>query len=297
MIQTSKSIPVTAGRHYSVIAIVGVIGLAITFVPQGMWSALVVLNLRLTPALPWAVALMAVILWSLGHYLNGRWRPSRTSETRRLLLRATAVPPRVLLLALGAGAFAMVALAGYWTVCASFVRMPGSVLPDLSLYPWWTAALAVLMGALISPLCEQAGLFGYWQTALEREFAFPIPVLLAAIAFAVFPHPPAHAPLWVKLPFFFFTGLTFSLMAYYTKSIVPALAIHIVGLFMFFVFVWPADRTRPLIHDVGTNAWLWTHVAQAVIFSALAAWMFGRLYFAAGRAAHLSNIGMESWER
>jgi hypothetical protein len=45
MIQTSKSIPVAAGRHYSVIAIVGVIGLAITFVPQGMWSALVVLNL------------------------------------------------------------------------------------------------------------------------------------------------------------------------------------------------------------------------------------------------------------
>jgi membrane protease YdiL (CAAX protease family) len=286
MIRTSKSIPVTAARqrHYGVVAIVAVIGSAITFVPQGVWSALVVSNLRLTPAVPWAVVVMAVLLWFLGHYLNGRWGPSRNSETRRRLLRATAVPPRVLRLALGAGAFAMVALAGYWTVCASFVRMPGSVLPDLAHYPWWTAALAVLMGALISPLCEQAGLFGYWQTALEREFAPPVAVLLAAIAFAVLPHPPAHAPLWVKLPFFFFTGMTFSLMAYYTQSIVPALAIHIAGLFMFFVFVWPADRTRPLIRDVGTNASLWTHVAQALIFSALAAWTFRRLYLATRRS-------------
>jgi hypothetical protein len=70
----------------------------------------------------------------------------------------------------------------------------------------------------------------------------------------------------------------------YTQSIVPALAIHIAGLFMFFVFVWPADRTRPLIRDVGTNASLWTHVAQALIFSALAAWTFRRLYLATRRS-------------
>jgi membrane protease YdiL (CAAX protease family) len=188
------------------------------------------------------------------------------------------MPRRVLLTALTAGAFAMIALAGYWTVCASFVRMPGSVLPDLSSYPWWTAAPAVVMGALISPLCEQAGLFGYWQAALEHEFASPTAVLLAAMTFAVLPHPPAEAAAWVKLPFFFFAGLTFSLMARDTQSIVPALVIHVAGLLMFFVFVWPADSTRPLIRDVGAGPWLWTHVAQIVIFTALAAWTFRRLH-------------------
>jgi hypothetical protein len=283
MVQISDHARVTPARRYRALVVSGGIGLAITFVPQGIWSALIASNLRLTPRVPWAVLVMTVMLAIAGRYLRGRWPKSRTSGTRRGLLRPTAVPRRVLLTALTAGASAMVALAGCWTVCASVVRMPGSVLPDLSSYPWWTAAPAVVMGALISPLCEQAGVFGYWQAALEQEFASPMPVLLAAMTFAGFPHPPAQAAAWVKLPFFFFTGLTFSLMAYYTQSILAGLVIHVVGLFMFFVFVWPADSTRPLVSDVGTGGWLWTHVAQIVIFAALAAWTFRRLHLATRR--------------
>lgn len=66
-------------------------------------------------------------------------------------------------------------------------------------------------------------------------------------------------------------------MAYLTDSILPGLAVHAVALLMFFVFVWPYDPQRRLIFEAGTDGWLWTHVAQAAIFSVLACWAFRRL--------------------
>jgi membrane protease YdiL (CAAX protease family) len=84
-----------------------------------------------------------------------------------------------------------IALVGVWILLASFVRMPGSVLPDLSAYPPWTAALAVGMGALISPLCEQAGIWGYWQGVLERRCSGTTAIVVTSVVFALLPHPPA----------------------------------------------------------------------------------------------------------
>ena len=113
---------------------------------------------------------MAVLLSVVARYLAGRRGPAGTSGTRHRPPRASIVSPSLLMWAWLAGACAVVALVGYWIILASFVRMPGSVLPDLSAYPWWTASLAVAAGAAISPLCEQVGLWGYWQVALEREY-------------------------------------------------------------------------------------------------------------------------------
>ena len=252
------------------------VALAIAFVPQGIWSALIAVNLRFSPTIPWAVVVMAILLSVTARYLRGRG-PSGTSETRHGPPRANIVSRSLLLWAWLAGACAVVALVGYWIILASFVRMPGSVLPDLSAFPWWTAGLAVAAGAAISPLCEQAGLWGYWQVALEREFSGPTAIIVTAAVFAVLPHPPVTTALWPKWILFFLAGLTFSTMAYLTDSILPGLAVHGVALLVFFVFVWPYDPQRRLIFEAGTDGWLWTHVAQAAIFSVLAWWAFRRL--------------------
>ena len=44
------------------------------------------------------------------------------------------------------------------------------------------------------------------------------------------------------------TGLTFSAMAYFTQSILPAVPVHAIGLLVFFVRVWPSDPERPLVY-------------------------------------------------
>jgi len=252
------------------------VALAITFVPQGIWSALIAVNLRSTPTVPWAVLVMAIVILFAGRYLVGRhWSPSGSKTSPSL--RVKPVSRQVLMWAWLAGGFAVVALVGCWIVLASLVRMPGSVLPDLSPYPWWTASLAVATGAAISPICEQAGLWGYWQVALEREFSATAAILGTALTFALLPHPPVQAALWPKWLFFFLSGLTFATLAYLTDSIVPGLAVHGAALLTFFLFVWPHDPQRRLIFEGGADGWLWTHVGQVAIFSVLACWAFWRL--------------------
>ena len=47
---------------------------------NGVWTALLIANVRTTPAIPWAVLAMAIILSLLWQYLNGRWAQAKTSE-------------------------------------------------------------------------------------------------------------------------------------------------------------------------------------------------------------------------
>lgn len=251
--------------------------LAVILLPQGIWSALIAVNLRTTPKIPWAVGVVAVALWPIVVYLRDRNRPSNIMATRREAPRAVLVARPVLFWVWLAGACGLIALVGCWIVLASLVRMPGSVLPPLSGYPWWTAALAIGTGAAISPLCEQVGVWGYWQVALEQRYSGRAAIVVTAIAFALLPHPPAPAPLWPKWLFFFLTGLMFSTMAYLSDSILPGLAVHVVSLLIFFVLVWPFDGQRPLAVEAGSNRWLWLHFAQAVAFSIAAGWAFRRL--------------------
>jgi len=251
--------------------------LAITLVPQGVWSALIVTNLRTTPAVPWAVLVMSILIGIGIQYLRGAWGRSRSADARRLSLRARLVSGEVFIWAEVAGALSMIALAALWILLASLVRVPGGVLPNMSAYPRWSAGLAIGMGALISPLCEQAGIFGCGQSALERQWSGATAVMVASVAFAVLPHPPGGMPLMAKLPFFFLTGLVFSTLSYVTKSILPAIPVHIVGLLMFFMLVWPRDAERRLIPTAGTDVWFWLHLGQVVVFGTVAVWAFGRL--------------------
>jgi uncharacterized membrane protein YfbV (UPF0208 family) len=47
---------------------------------NGVWTALLIGNIRTTPAIAWAVLAMAIILSLLWQYLNGRWASAKTSE-------------------------------------------------------------------------------------------------------------------------------------------------------------------------------------------------------------------------
>jgi len=66
-------------------------------------------------------------------------------------------------------------------------------------------------------------------------------------------------------------------LAYLTKSILPSVVVHFLGLLIFFTLVWPQDGTRPFVRDAGTGQWFWIHLAQFVVCGLLALLCFHRL--------------------
>jgi membrane protease YdiL (CAAX protease family) len=263
-----------ATRALSIIGF-GLLAFAITVLAGGIWSALLVANLRSSPAVPWSVPVMTVLLWLMWSYLGGKGWPRSTSAARRHYLRANRRSARTYLWSFAAGILSVVALAGYWIVLFRLVKMPPNALPDMSSYPRVTVALMILMGSLVAPFMEEAGFRGYFQVALEREFRGSVAVIMSSLGFA-FAHF-AHGILWPKLLVYFLVGVAFGATAYLTNSTLPAILPHMIGDLTFFTLVWPHDAARRLVSDSGTDKWFWIHVAQAVVFTVLAVLAFQRL--------------------
>jgi membrane protease YdiL (CAAX protease family) len=267
--------PSVATRTLKLIGL-GLLAFAITTLAGGVWSGLLIANLRSTPAIPWSVPVMAVLLWLAWSYLGGRGWPRRTSDSRRRYLRANRRPARVYIWAWIAGSLAVIALAGCWIVLVQLIKMPPNVFSDMSAYPRFTVAMMILMGSLVAPLMEEAGFRGYFQVALERQVRAPVAIVISSVVFAL-AHGPTQGFLWPKLLFYFLVGVTFGATAYLTNSILPAIPVHFAGLLIFFTLIWPRDAARPQVADVGAGTWFWMHIAQSVVFSLLTLWAFQRL--------------------
>jgi hypothetical protein len=182
-----------------------------------------------------------------------------------------------------AGAFSIAALSGTWIVLFQLVRMSPNVLPDISDYPFLTVALVLATASLAAPLSEEAAFRGYFQVPLEGQFSAPAAVVMSSILFAL-AHG-IHGFFWPKLLVYFLVGLGFGTTAYLSNSILPGIAVHILGDVTFFTLVWPYDAGRRLVWEDGADAWFWIHVAQAVLFTVLAIFAFRGLAGAARRGA------------
>ena len=252
------------------------LALVLTTLASGVWTALLVVNLRTTPAVPWAVVAMAVLLWAMWQYAGGRWWPSLTSPARRASLRATPVSPHVFTMALVAGACSLMALTGFWIVLFQTGLMRGNPIPDLSRYPALTVAAVLTMAALVGAFVEEAGFRGYLQVALEREFSPFVAIAIAAIALT-----PGHGMTqgfqWPTIAFYLAVDVMLGVTAYLCDSVWPGVAVHACGLLIFLAFVWPFDSRRAVVWSTGTDWWFWIHAAQAVVFSVLAVLAFRRL--------------------
>jgi hypothetical protein len=112
--------------------------------------------------------------------------------------------------------------------------------------------------------------------------------VIASVLFAL-AHGPTQGFLWPKLLFYFLVGVTFGATAHLTNSILPAIPLHIVGLLIFFTFIWRQDAARRLVWEGGTDNWFWIHATQAITFTVLAVWAFQRLARVSGRDAPLGS--------
>jgi membrane protease YdiL (CAAX protease family) len=254
----------------------GILAFVLTVFAGGVWTVLLISNVATSPAIPWAVVVMALLLWLMWQYLGGKWGPRSTSEARRRYLRATRVSGQVFAWALLAGALSIVALVGYWVVLFQLVKMPVRVLQNFSSYPLLTVALVLVMASLVSSLAEEVGFRGYFQSVLERKVGGLAAIVIASLLIA-----PAHGLtqgfLWPTLLWYFFVDVMFGGMAYFTKSILPGIVVHSLGLLIFFTLVWPYDTQRRLVWETGANTLFWIQVAQAIIFTVLAILAFSQL--------------------
>ena len=241
------------------------------------WGPLIVANLGLTPAIPWAVPAEGLALALIWAWLGGRWRPARWSGARRRLLRSRMVSPAAFAWAAVAGALSLVGLAGFWIV---LVRMTGAggnpTLPSAAAYPA-IAVVAVILGAsLVSPLTEEAAFRGYGQVLLERRFPPVAAVALSSLFFALY-HGPTQGFQPSKIAFYFTVGVVFGTIAYLTGSVLPAIPVHVAADLLFFTAIWPQDAGRTLVWTHGADPGFWLNVAQTLVFAGLALLAFRRL--------------------
>jgi membrane protease YdiL (CAAX protease family) len=266
-----------------------IISSVISLLGTGIWTALISINLDLTPAIPWAIPAMAIILWLMWQYLGGKWWPRGTAEARRTYLRAHRLPAKVWLWGFLASILALVSLAGLWIVLVELGGTGGNpTIPDTSRYPHLIVILGLLMGSLVSPITEEAGFRGYAQVRLERVFAPAAAIVISSLLF-MFWHGPTQGFVWSKLLFYFLVGIVFGTAAFLTNSIQPTIPTHILGDITFFFFIWPHDFTRPLVWRDGADIWFWIHTAQVIIFAGLAVLTFQRLSKMTKYSADKSN--------
>ncbi len=254
-----------------------IVAYAIALLLQGVWTALLLQNLRFHSEVPWSVVPMLVVLWLAWRWLNGRGWPRSTAQSRRELLRARDVNGRRFLLAFIAGGLGVIALCGLWIVVAEMVEVPASALPEMSKYPAAVVYSLIAMGALVGAVLEEAGFRGYAQVMLQKHFSGSTVILLCSALFAVGPHPPSHGFLIPKIVFYFLVAVLLAVTAQVTGSIVPAIAVHVFGLAVFFTLVWPHDSGRHLIWASGASLWFWAHGAQFLACSMAAGAIFWRL--------------------
>jgi membrane protease YdiL (CAAX protease family) len=185
------------------------------------------------------------------------------------------VPAKLFATAVAAGATCLVALAGLWIVLFEMVKVPGNS-ADFSRFPVWTVTVAITTAALVGAVFEEGGFRGYFQGTLERYLPGPVAIAICALVMA-----PEHALtqgfVWPTMAFYLLVDIMLGFCARITRSVVPGIVVHTLGLMLFFGVVWPADKTRTQIWAHGADAWFWLHAGQAVLFGVAGIWLFVRL--------------------
>ena len=267
-------------KRLGLVALAGLAAFAITFIGQTVWGVMVLANVKLTPALPWAAAVMPPILAALVLFLAGRIGPKRTAEARRALVPLAPVSARAWTWSLLAGGAGVIAAAALWTVMATIVRVPPNILPDTHGIPLQTLIPTLLVSIAAAPLSEEIAFRGYAMGLIRRRFS-PIHalVIVSALFAAVHLTQGLYPP---KLLVYFLAGLTFGFVALRTGSLLPAMVVHSFADLTFFTLVWSHDAGRRLISEGGADGWFYANLATLAVFTPLCLLAFARLVKATG---------------
>ena len=216
-------------------------------------------NLIFHAELPWA--LPAVVLFLCGYYVyfSGRGWPNSTRAARNRNARVGKTPRRVWwaampVIILGALALLLMRLTAPYVmpVVAPQIHI------DLSVAPNITVVGILIAIAFSSAIAEELGYRGYMQQPMEERYGIVVAILISGTMFWV-----AHLPEVTisHLPGHLAAAGVFGLLAYYTRSLWPAILTHAAAdlvlqpmyLYRAPAIVWDSLSARPLWEGRTTN--------------------------------------------
>jgi membrane protease YdiL (CAAX protease family) len=185
------------------------------------------LNATVRPDLPWAALLTLLHLAALLAWLNGAGPPRSTAGQRRQRLRLWPARPRD-----ASGEFVLsngniVALLGLlyllWIVVGRLSPTPDLTAFATTSYRW----SLFLMYGLVAGIVEEAAFRGYMQTGLERHHPHNALWVTSLVFVAVrFTH---GVGVILLAPGLFIVSMLYGMLARQTGTILPGMAIHVVG--------------------------------------------------------------------
>lgn len=271
-------------RRVASVVLFCLVALLLTLGIQSVWTGLLSANLSLSPALPWSVVVMAVLLWAIWHYAGGAWWPSRTRAARRRYRRAELVPRAVFAWAMAAGLAALASLTGLWLVLGQLVTVPGNPSADFGNYSSVTVVSVVVMASLVGAVLEELGLRGYMLTRLESTVPGWLAVLIVAVAVS-----PGHGETQgfavPTLVWYLAADLVFGFLALLSRSILPGMVVHFIGLLLFFSIIWPTDKYRHASSLGQQGAAFWIEALLCVALAVLSILAFRQLASVSRRSA------------
>lgn len=210
------------------IALAVVSGLSIALIGIIPLLLIAPLNRGFHPEVPWAAIVTVVYLALLTWWLNGGGWPQARAAERKHHLRLWRPEPGAWRLHKAEIVGLSLAIAGmyaYWIAMSpAELRMT-----DFSEYPATAYRITLfVMGAVISGGVEEIAFRGYMQSRLERigpAFA----ILVTSLVFTLIHITHGLAALLVLAPGLFIISLFYGLLAQRCGSILPGMALHILG--------------------------------------------------------------------
>ena len=251
------SIVLTRWRRLPVVLRAVLAGLFVTFLGEAPWAFLARANVKLSPAIPWAVVAMGLWLYLYWRYFGGAGWPEETKAARRDNMCRLALPGTIWLWSLVSGGLAVMSLIALELIVLRMVHSPaGAQAPTLGI-PVYTLLALAIMSALASGIPEELGFRGYMQVPLERRYGAPFAVLFVAVLFGL-----SHLNhgVSVRILFDFAFGLVFGVVAWLANSLLPGMILHCAGDVVLFVAgrrIGAALAARPLTGTAGLDALFW----------------------------------------
>lgn len=298
--QTAKSgFFVRIWRRLPVIVRALLAGLVVSLAGSFPWGGLAYTNLQLSPRVPWSVPLMAVYLWFYWQYLQGRWWPRSTAETRQKNLRARALPPRLWRWALLAGGLFMAASSTLIPVVGRFASIQVEF-PDLLLpYPFLTVLSLLVMSSVVAGIVEEASFRGYMQSPIEKRHGPAMAILVVTVVFGL-----AHLTgldmgmSAGRMFFILLAGLNYGILVHLTGSILPGLVLHASGDVLGLSILWwlkvnvgPRSWSRATLAEILHDRLFWLYSAETVVLAVATVWAFRKLAAEARREEAARTAG------
>jgi membrane protease YdiL (CAAX protease family) len=228
-------------------------------------------NIKFHPEIPWALPVTCFVLAGIWAWCSGRGPPANAREVRRSWSRSGRLPARLWVAALPAIAFGTLTLVTLRLVAPYLAPVAApSVSIQLSSYPVATAVGALVAIAVSAAVVEETGFRGYMQKPMEDRYGVVPAILITGVMFWVVhldkvtvTHLPGHMA----------ASAVFGLLAYFTRSLAPAMVAHATADLVlqpaYFArspqFVWNSLSARPIWDGKTASAELHTFEALALV--------------------------------